>query len=92
MRDGNFLAPEGSDAKNLVRPAPCVRPAPYLLGSLLYLLGSCCFFAGGLGTSGDTPGSQVWSDLYNTGNGLFVVGSVLFVYDGYCAARKSSTN
>jgi hypothetical protein len=29
-------------------------------------------------------------NLYHGGNALFVVGSVLFVYDGYCASRKEA--
>ncbi len=93
MRGGHLLAPEGKDDTKVVRHSLCaVRPTPYLFGSFLYLAGSCCFFAGGLGTSGDSPILQVWTDLYNVGNGLFVLGSVLFVYDGYCTAKKQSTN
>ena len=66
------------------------RPTAYLGGSCLYLLGSCAFFAGGLGIShgGDRADDAVWSELYNAGNALFVLGSVLFVFDGYRASTS----
>ena len=34
------------------------RLTPYLSGSFLYLAGSCCFFAGGVGATGDADGSS----------------------------------
>ena len=70
--------------RGLEHPAPlAVKPSAYLLGSFLYLAGSCCFFAGGFS-------AQHGVNLYHGGNALFVVGSVLFVYDGYCASRKEA--
>lgn len=67
-----------------------LKATPYLLGSTCYLLGSCLFLIGGLGAQGDLGGgdTRVWGDLYTAGNLLFVIGSVLFVLDGYRAATR----
>ena len=67
-----------------------LKATPYLLGSTCYLLGSFLFLIGGLGAQGDLGGgdTQVWGDLYTAGNLLFVIGSVLFVLDGYRAATR----
>jgi hypothetical protein len=45
----------------------------------------------GVGYQGDLGGSdttRLWGDLYTAGNLLFVIGSVLFVLDGYRAATR----
>ena len=90
MRDGHAVLVPGKtvalgDGSGFFgRPAPlAVKPSAYLLGSFLYLAGSCCFFAGGFS-------AEHGVNLYHGGNALFVVGSVLFVYDGYCASRKEA--
>lgn len=86
---------DGSEKPPSVSPTEtrraAFRPTAYLGGSCLYLLGSCAFFAGGLGIShgGDRADDAVWSELYNAGNALFVLGSVLFVFDGYRASTSA---
>lgn len=89
MRDGHAVHVPGKTVAvggvtGFERPTPlAVKPSAYLLGSFLYLAGSCCFFAGGFSAAHGV-------NLYHGGNALFVVGSVLFVYDGYCASRKEA--
>ena len=68
-----------------------LKATPYLVGSTCYLLGSCLFLVAGVGYQGDLGGSdttRLWGDLYTAGNLLFVIGSVLFVLDGYRAATR----
>ena len=89
MRDGHAVHVPGKTVAlggvtGFERPTPlAVKPSAYLLGSFLYLAGSCCFFAGGFS-------AEHGVNLYHGGNALFVVGSALFVYDGYCASHKEA--
>lgn len=85
-----------SDTNQSTSKPPAAHPrrlkaTPYLVGSTCYLLGSCLFLVAGVGYQGDLGGSdttRLWGDLYTAGNLLFVIGSVLFVLDGYRAATR----
>ena len=70
---------------------PCgggvLKPSRYLVGSFLYLVGSVLFFASGLGSQRDSR--ILWTRLADVGNFTFVLGSVVFVYDGYIGALTS---
>jgi hypothetical protein len=67
-----------------------VKPTYYLVGSFLYLVGSVLFFASGLGSQqeGARGSAVLWTKLADVGNLTFVLGSVVFVYDGYRGAAK----
>ena len=85
-----------SDTNQSTSKPPAAHPrrlkaTPYFVGSTCYLLGSCLFLVAGVGYQGDLGGSdttRLWGDLYTAGNLLFVIGSVLFVLDGYRAATR----
>jgi hypothetical protein len=71
-------------------PCRCSPPraTAYLLGSFLYLVGSVLFTAGGFGATlpGERGAKALWTHLLHAGNLTFVLGSVLFVLDGYRSA------
>jgi hypothetical protein len=70
------------DSPSIARPALwTVKPTPYVIGSFLSLVGSCCFFAGGFATKHAV-------DLHHDGSAAFGVGSSHFACDGYCASLK----
>ena len=64
----------------------------YFFGSFLYLVGSCCYTASGFGAQlpGERGASSLWTDLATAGNLTFVIGSVLFTYDGLRQAQTAA--
>ena len=55
-------------------------------------MGSVLFTAGGSGATlpGERGAKAVWTHLFHAGNMTFVMGSVLFVLDGYRSALGDS--